>query len=53
MNIYTLINRKNTYSNISIDNDTNYDYNILKYKLNNIIKYYKNINKLNIYSNRI
>ena len=50
MNINTLINRKNTYSNISIDTDINYDYNILKYledKLNNIIKYNKNINKLN------
>ena len=50
MNIYTLINRKNTYSNISIDTDINYDYNMLKYlqdKLNNIIKYNKNINKLN------
>ena len=26
MNIYTLINRKNTYSNISIDTDINYYY---------------------------
>ena len=62
MNINTLINRKKTYSNIFIDTDINYDsnmfidtdinydYNILKYledKLNNIIKYNKNINKLN------